>query len=33
MAVYGCVWLFRAMYGYVRPRRAMCGYLGLCKAI
>ena len=43
MAVNGCVWLCRAMYGYVGLCmavygcvglcRAMLGYVGLCKAI
>ena len=30
MAVYGCVWLCRAMYGYVGLCMAVYGYVGLC---
>ena len=32
MAVYGCVWLCRALYGYVWLRMAVYGSVGLCRA-
>ena len=33
MAMYGYVWLCRAMYDYVGLRRAMQGYVWLCTAV
>ena len=32
-AIYGCVWLCMAMYGYVGLCRAMYGCVGLCIAV
>ena len=36
MAMWGCVGLFRALYGmcgYIQLFKAMYGYVGLCRAV